>query len=77
MSEAELNSYRFASGKDPSDEMLAQIMHEVAQDAKKSNDEAASKHLDDMRREMKNDQEKWADRINEVKKWERPSVNQN
>ena len=36
MSEAELNSYRFNSGDEPSDEMLAQIMHEVAVDAKKT-----------------------------------------
>ena len=36
MSEAELNSYRFNSGDEPSDEMLAQIMHEVAVDAKKN-----------------------------------------
>lgn len=67
MSEAEMNSYRFGSGKEPTDEMLAQIMHEAAVDAKKSNEEAAIRHLDDMRREMKNDEAKWADRINEVK----------
>ena len=29
-----MNSYRFNSAKDPTDEMLAQIMHEVAQEAK-------------------------------------------
>lgn len=67
MSEAEMNSYRFNSGKEPTDEMLAQIMHEVAQDAKRSNEEAADKHLDEMRREMKKDQEKWAERINNLK----------
>ncbi len=67
MSEAETNLYRFNSGKEPTDEMLEQIMHEVAEDAKKSNEEAANKHLDDMRREMKNDHAKWADRINKVK----------
>ena len=67
MSEAEMNSYRFGTGQEPTDEMLAQIMREVAEDAKKSNEEAAVRHLDDMRREMKNDEAKWADRINEVK----------
>ncbi len=30
MLEAELNSSRFNSGKEPTDEMLAKIMHEVA-----------------------------------------------
>ena len=67
MSETEMNSYRFGTGQEPTDEMLAQIMHEAAVDAKRSNEEASIRHLDDMRREMKNDQAQWADRINEVK----------
>ena len=33
MSEKEMNSYRFLSGQEPSDEMLNQIMIEVAEDA--------------------------------------------
>lgn len=33
MSEQELNSYRFNSGEEPSDEMLKCIMKEVAEDA--------------------------------------------
>lgn len=66
MSEAEMNSYRFNSGQEPTDEMLAQIMREVAEDAKKGNEEAANKHLEDMRREMKADEAKWAQRINEL-----------
>lgn len=67
MSEAEMNSYRFNSGKEPTDEMLAQIMREVAEDAKKSNEEAANRHLEDMRQEMESDEAKWADRINEIR----------
>lgn len=66
MSEAEMNSYRFNSGQDPTDEMLAQIMREAASDAKKSNEEAAIKHLENMRAEMQKDNEKWAERINHV-----------
>ena len=62
-----MNSYRFGTGREPTDEMLAQIMHEAATEAKRRNEEAALRHLDDMRREMKNDEAKWADRINEVK----------
>ena len=62
-----MNSYRFGTGREPTDEMLAQIMHEAATEAKQRNEEAALRHLDDMRREMKNDEAKWADRINEVK----------
>ena len=30
MSEKEMNSYRFVSGQEPSDEMLSQLMSEVA-----------------------------------------------
>lgn len=67
MSEAEMNAYRFNSGKEPTDEMLAQIMREVSADAKKSNEEAAIKHLEDMRREMKVDEARWAERINRIK----------
>lgn len=67
MSEAEMNVYRFTSGKEPTDEMLAQIMREVSADAKKSNKQAAIKHLEDMLREMKVDEAKWAERINKIK----------
>lgn len=31
MTDKDLNSYRFASGEEPSDEMLAQIMREVSE----------------------------------------------
>ena len=40
MSEKEMNSYRFSSGIEPSDEMLKQLMKEVAEEAKESNDKA-------------------------------------
>ena len=33
MSEKEMNSYRFLSGQEPSDEMLSQLMNEVAAEA--------------------------------------------
>ena len=61
-----MNAYRFNSGKEPTDEMLAQIMREVAEDAKKGNEDAANKYLEDMRQEMKADEAKWADRINKI-----------
>lgn len=62
-----MNAYRFNSGQEPTDEMLAQIMREVAADAKISNEEAANKYLEDMRQEMKADEAKWAERINGIK----------
>ena len=67
MSEAEMNSYRFNSGEEPTDEMLAQIMHEAAEEAKAQNDEATKKYFEELRRGVEAQQAKWADRINEVK----------
>lgn len=68
MSEAEMNAYRFNSGKEPTDEMLAQIMREVAADAKKSNEEATKRFFEELRKGAEEQQAKWADRINQIKK---------
>ena len=62
-----MNSYRFGSGKEPSDDMLAQIMSEVAQEAKEQNEEATKKYFEELRKGAEEQQAKWADRINEVK----------
>lgn len=66
MSEQEMNSYRFTSGQEPSDEMLAQLMKEVAHDAKVRQEEATSAYFSEMRREADVVKAKWADRINNV-----------
>lgn len=50
MTEAELNSYRFNSGEDPSDEMLAQIMREAAIDAKERNEKANKAFFDELKK---------------------------
>ena len=67
MSESEMNSYRFNSGQDPTDEMLSQIMREVADDAKRTNEEASKKYFDELRNEANRQQAEWAARINEVR----------
>lgn len=67
MSEAEMNAYRFNSGKEPTDEMLAQIMREVADDAKMSNEEASKRYFDDLQKGMEEQQAKWAERIKKIK----------
>lgn len=67
MSEAEMNSYRFNSGKEPTDEMLAQIMHEAAVDAKKRHEEATKKYFEELRRGSDEQLTKWAARINEIR----------
>lgn len=46
MSEKEMNSYRFGTGQEPTDEMLEQVMKEVAQDARESSKRAADAHFE-------------------------------
>lgn len=64
MTEQEMNSYRFTSGQEPSDEMLKQLMKEVAHDAKERQQQATSAYFSDMRRNVEAKKAKWADRIN-------------
>lgn len=66
MSEQEMNSYRFISGNEPSDEMLAQLMKEVAHDAKIRQEQATNAYFSEMRREAEITKSKWTDRINSV-----------
>ncbi len=66
MSEKEMNAYRFTSGQEPSDEMLAQIMKEVAQEAAESNKEAAAAHFAEMKKNIVIKQAMWQERINSV-----------
>ncbi len=49
MSESEINRYRLTSVNEPTDEMLAYIMHEVAEDARESNEAALKKYFDEIR----------------------------
>lgn len=52
MSEQELNKYRFSPDKEPTDEMLAQIMREVAEEARGSNKAATDAYFAQMRRNI-------------------------
>ena len=66
MSEKELNSYRFSPEQEPTDEMLKQIMREVAEEAKESNrkaTKATERYFEDMRRNALAKQAKWAHAI--------------
>lgn len=67
MTEADMNSYRFGSGEDPTDEMLAQIMHEAAVEATKRGEEALSKYFDELREAASDIEAKWASRINRLR----------
>lgn len=64
MSEQKMNTYRFTSGKEPSEEMLAQLMKEVALDAKARQEKATATYFSEMRRNAKDVKARWADRIN-------------
>lgn len=66
MSEQEMNSYRFSSGQEPSDEMLAQLMAEVAQEAKTRQECATNAYFYEMRRQTEIVKNKWSKRINKA-----------
>lgn len=66
MSEKEMKSYRFGTGQEPTDEMLEQVMKEVAQEARESSKKAADAHFEQMRRNIAIKREKWAKQINQV-----------
>lgn len=66
MSEKEMNSYRFVSGQEPSDEMLSQLMSEVAKEAVERRKKADEAYFSQMRRNAAAKRERWAERINRV-----------
>lgn len=55
MSEKELNSYRFGYNIEPTDEMLAQIMKEVAEEARESNQRALDELFEQLRLDVEED----------------------
>ena len=63
MSEQEMNSFRFRHGAEPSDELLSQLMHEVAIEANELNQAAYSKYHSILLEDIAAAQRFWADRI--------------
>lgn len=49
MSEKEINAYRLTSLEEPSDEMLAYIMHEVAEEARDKYDKAIKNYFNEIK----------------------------
>ncbi|MBO4437299.1 MAG: hypothetical protein J5791_10515 [Fibrobacter sp.] len=43
-----IDSYRLTDMEEPTDEMLAQIMREAAEDARKANEEATKRFFDEL-----------------------------
>ena len=66
MSEQEMKSYRFGRGQEPTDEMLEQVMKEVAQEARESSKKAADAHFEQMRRNIAAHKGQWSERINSI-----------
>jgi hypothetical protein len=49
MSEKEINAYRLTSLEEPTDEMLAYIMREVAEEAKEKYDTAIERYFNEIK----------------------------
>ena len=49
MSEREINAYRLTSLEEPTDEMLAYIMREVAEEANQKYDEALERYFNEIK----------------------------
>lgn len=67
MSEQELNSYRFLSGEDPTDEMLYAIMSDARDAAIKKAEEAQKKFDNEYQRQYEQAAQIWAKRIDSMK----------
>ena len=50
-----MNSYRFGYNEEPTDEMLAQIMKEVAEEARESNQRVLDELFEKLRLEIEED----------------------
>lgn len=63
MSEQEMNNYRLTSLEEPSDEMLKQLMHEVADEARIKNERSHQKLFQKLKEETIEQTAKWQSRI--------------
>ena len=66
MSEQDINSYRFCSGQEPTDEMLSQIMKEAAFEARINREKALKSYFDQMLKSIDANKQKWNDRFKEL-----------
>jgi len=63
MTEKDINSYRFTSGEEPTDEMLEQIMREVAEEARASNRKATEEYWLRLQQDIIGKQHEWGEKI--------------
>lgn len=64
MSEKEMNSYRLNSLEEPTDEMLAALMKEVAEEAKQKSEEAHKKFFQEIRDSIRKQRVIWSKEYN-------------
>ena len=64
MSEKEMNSYRFGYNVEPTDEMLAQIMKEVAEESRESSKRVHDEMFEKMRIEAQEELKQWVEQNN-------------
>ncbi|MDE6695006.1 MAG: hypothetical protein K2J57_04155 [Bacteroidales bacterium] len=67
MSEQELNTYRFTSHEEPTDEMLSQIMKEVAQEAVARQEQAMRRYQEEMERQRVLLHARWDDKLKSLR----------
>lgn len=60
MSEKEMNSYRLTSMEEPSDEILSQLMKEVAEEAKLKSEEAHKRFFKEIRDSIRSQRDELA-----------------
>lgn len=63
MSEQEMNSYRFTSGEEPSEEMLDQIMREVTAEAMRRRRDVTEQMEELMRKRRKMLRKEWENKL--------------
>lgn len=66
MYEKDTNTYRFGTRQEPTEEMLEQVMKEVAQEARESSKKATDAHFEQMRRNIAAHKGQWSERINSI-----------
>lgn len=65
MSETKMNSYRLTSMEEPTDEMLSQLMNEVAEEAKRKGQEATEKLFKQLDETVALRKKEWAQKRNQ------------
>lgn len=59
MTKEELNSYRLTSLEEPTDEMLAAIMHEAAEEVRKESERIDKWQMEQIREEARKAKQRW------------------